>query len=119
MSDFPHLHTLNLEAHVIYREIHLPNYPFNATIKNVKCNMSKSEVRRFGYGQLIIPFIQKLQNLQAIKLGYINSAILHALFNSRTLRTVKYYDLDVTELDLEEMELHENIDFIEMHWPTH
>jgi len=112
VSNFTQLHTLTLECYsTIKNDL---NYPFNATIKNVNLKVNQYQVRDLGYGPPVIDFIQKLQNLQTIEIGYINSEILHTLFNSRTLKTVKYGKFDFTGRDLEEMELHENIEFIAM-----
>jgi len=116
MSNFPQLHTLTLKCRG--RIFDIPNYPFNATIKIVKLTVCPHEVHELGYSPHIVDFIQKLQNLQTIEIGYINSDILHALLNSRTLKTVKYSlkyrNLNVTGRELEEMELQENIEFIEI-----
>jgi len=110
MSNFPQLHTLILKC----EGKDIPNYPYNATITNVKIEVSPYEFCYFGsrFTLHIVDFIQKLQNLENIEIGYINSEILHALFNSRTLKTVKYPKLDVSRRDRDEMDLHENIEFI-------
>jgi hypothetical protein len=116
MANFPQLHTLTLDCYVNF-EKH-PNYPFNATIRNVKINVTYYDVLCMGFDSPIIDFIQKLQNLQHIEITYINSGILQALYNCRTLKTVIYsqsfYDPGLTQRDLDEMELHDNIEFFEI-----
>ena len=112
MTNFSQLHTLTIEINCLHPSSPF-DIPFNTTIRKLKLDIYFYYIRNgdIYIGLYIIELIKKVQNLEEVEMDFINSGILHALFNCRSLKTVKLPEDYLTRQDYDEMELHEHINF--------
>ncbi|KAL7048672.1 hypothetical protein ACKWTF_003441 [Chironomus riparius] len=110
MTNFSQLHTLIIKGFWNHNESF--DIPFNTTIRKLKFDVFSYFLQNSNLNTLIIELIKKVQNLEEIELDFINSQILRALINCRTLKTVKFRTDNLTRQDHDEMQIHENINFV-------
>jgi hypothetical protein len=111
MSSFPQLHTLIIQDNFRHDDDSF-DVPFNRTIRKVKFDLISHTIRNGFHDLSIIKIIEKVEKLEEIEIDFINPQILRALFNCRSLETVKFRESDLTRQDYNEIQIHDNIDFI-------
>jgi hypothetical protein len=110
MTNFSQLHTLTIKG--FWHRNDPFDIPFNTTIRKLKLDVYAFAIENGYLGITIIELIKKVRNLEEIEIDFINTQILRALINCRSLKTVKFREGNLTRQDRDEMQIHENIEFV-------